>query len=60
MDVALPWTTTHTPSRNHLPVLEGAAASIRLTHKQLNLLSKVKYQLQPIVFALLSDMVLRK
>ncbi|MBY5399878.1 hypothetical protein HFN01_34365 [Rhizobium leguminosarum] len=60
MDVALSWTKAHTPSRNHLPVFEGAAASIHLTHKELNLLSKVKYKLQPLVFTPLTDMALRK
>ncbi|MGO7170124.1 hypothetical protein AB9F47_24075 [Rhizobium leguminosarum] len=60
MDAAPSSTKAHAPSRNHLPALEGAAARIRSTHKELNLLSKVKYKLQPVVFTPLTDMALRK
>ncbi|NEJ22622.1 hypothetical protein GR247_20955 [Rhizobium leguminosarum] len=60
MDVAPSSTKAHARWRNHLPALEGAAERIRSTQKELNLLSKVKYIPQPIVFAPLSDMALRK
>ncbi|NKQ87234.1 hypothetical protein C3Y91_23270 [Rhizobium sp. UPM1133] len=37
-----------------------SASGLRATHKEFNFLSKLKYTPQPLVFAPLSDMVLRK